>query len=135
MATFNWFDTTVTTTSTGQPPRPQDLAPGLTMRDLDSLLREHYAKGYEAGRRAAWDETMARLTRERQKAAREAESELLQWMWPNVVRRVQTCAERTAEILDSPKSTIANERKRVEPLHKLLKDALHSFHQKQPRAE
>lgn len=123
----------MTTTSSGQPPDPaRDLAPGLTMKDLDSLLREHYAKGYEAGQNKARADARQRIPQERKQAAAEAEAALLKWMWPNVMHQVLSASERAAAILDAPKSTIARDRESVERLLNVLKQSLHTFHQKRP---
>lgn len=122
-----------TTTTSGQPPDPaRDLAPGLTMKDLDGLLREHYAKGYRAGEAKAWEDAQLRIRTERKQAAGKAESDLLQWMWPNVMNRVLTASERVARILDGPKSTIAKDREQIDVVLGILKQSLHSFHGKQP---
>lgn len=123
---------TATTTASGRPPEPRELAPGLTMADLDSLLREHYAKGYRDGQNKAWDAAHERIERVRLQAAREAEAALLQWMWPNVMHRVLRASEGAAEIIDGPKSTIANDRVRIGRVLETLKQSLHSFHQKKP---
>lgn len=129
-----WVGSHVTTTASGgQPPDPaRDLAPGLTMQDLDALLREHYAKGYRKGRLDGSKEVRSLIPHERREAAGKAEADLLQWMWPNVMHRVLTASERVAQILDGPKSTIAKDRERIDVVLGMLKQSLHSFHGKRP---
>lgn len=128
----SYWDVT-TTTAEGRPPTPHEKAPGFTLSDLETLLREHYAKGYADGQRSTQAAATKRIASERHQAAREAEADLLQWMWPNVLGRVQTCAEIMARTIDGPKSTIAKDRERMADVLDRLKQTLHYFHQKKPR--
>jgi hypothetical protein len=128
---YAWLN--ATTATSDLPPDPaRDLAPGLTMKDLDALLREHYAKGYRAGHRKGMDEAGALIPSERRAAAQKAEADLLQWMWPNVMNRVLTASERVAGIIDGPRSTIAKDRERIDVVLGMLKQSLHTFHGKRP---
>lgn len=125
-----------TTGGGGTPPEPRDLAPGLTMQDIDAMLREHYAKGYRDGQREGMNRAGEIIASERtttaKKAAKKAEADLLQWMWPNVLSRVLSASERLAAVLDAPKSTIDNDRKSVKVAFDQLKSSLHTFHGKRP---